>query len=301
MIHSLQYVYATVADSLTIPHVLTAFHSLRSLYQKSVLYLLCTQDDVYTLLEDMEYDDIYIIALGELQEHYPILYEICEKTTPKKYESILHAFLLHYILYYNPLIYAVQYIDPYTYWIRPVYQQHTEGCSIYVSSPHLLPYYISCPNIPQYKEMLLEYQHLCIMYALDMSRAYTQGSLHLPFDTLVNLYNNNIQRCPQYTLLFTQKREDIIEKNSILSLANKVVVGLYTRYLLFSRFMFSCCTLLSSTYRSRCILMKHIACYRKEFMRVYAKCKLFGLSLPPLSHVNSRYFNSPSYFFKGNM
>ena len=282
MVHSLQNVYATIVDSTTLIHALTSFHSLRRIQSNSVLYLLCMEPTVYSVMEAMEYDDIYIIAVSELEERYPVLDTILQDTTPKKYIRVLHVFLLHYILHYNPLVHAVQYIDPYTYWVDAIKIQNRDMLTFFVNQSHILPYYIYCPNTQRYKDILQEFQQQYLLYAIDRTIAYSEHILSTSFYTCIELYRDDIAQSSYQTLLFTQGSEEIQENKQRLFFDNKYIVGIYTRYLFFSRYLFSCYTSVQGTYRAKYTLARYIGTYRDEFTRLHYKCTLFGLSLPPL-------------------
>lgn len=292
MPNSKQDVYATIADSTTLMHALTAFHSLRAMKYNSVLYLLCTEQSVYTAVECMEYDDVYMISLSELQERYPELYDI--QTTPKKYHSILHAFLLHYIIYYNPLVYGVHYISPYTYWLLPIQIYNTNTCTL-LDAEYTAPYYLYIPNTIYYKELLQQYQRECIRYALDITRAYTE---HRTLRTLFVDMCENVDYTYQ-TLLFTHEEERIRKKgDSLIYLNERAIIGLYTRYLLCSRFLFSSVTHIRGGYCSLRSLARSVALYKKELQRMQYKCTLFGLAPTStiLPHKKIQYKNAHCYW-----
>lgn len=273
----MQQIYACYANAKTIVHVLSAFHSLRALHPNSVLYLLCLKDSIYQAMEQMEYDDIYIISLSELEERYPKLLQSKEHITPKKYTLILHAFLLHYLLHNNPLIHTLFYINPYTYWFKLPVTQHTQPMIILQDNNTV--YTICCHNTANGKSVLESYILHCLNYALDTTLPYQEQSFFVLCSHFAKQYPYSVEYFNKQTLLFTQYSEHVFAQKDYLYSNENIVLALYTRYLLLYPYMYCGITNLNTSHYVHYEIKHHLRIYRKELLRIFYKCRLFGINI----------------------
>ncbi|MGL4722515.1 MAG: hypothetical protein ACRCV3_04400 [Desulfovibrionaceae bacterium] len=252
--------YCSILDNTSISHFFAMRESIFSFDKEAIFYVLCLCSTSYTIIENMELHNVYIIHITELEERDKSLSLIYEFLAPQVYSSLLHASLLEYLLFFNPLIQKIVYISSYCFCLYDVnsnIQEDDFSCfynNIGDPSPLCIVVYASDRG----KEIVNQYKKECYALAKNTRAIYENVSEALKI--IIQKYS--LQNS-SYCILSEAKMEEIHYKNNALCLGDSIILFLYTKEIIpLSKRIYS--SLYPFTVKNRYVLMKYAI---KDFLR----------------------------------